>query len=314
MPRLPSILVPIFLIASIAAAKVETWRQETPSAFSKGKKDGVVIADSGRVRLARALRPTEAIDASIVWDLARSKGVSYAATGNAGKVFRREGEGPWTLAFDSDDSQALSLVAMPDGKVFAGTGPTGQVVEVTDPKHPASRPDQDVLYIWGLAADRDGNLIAATGPTGKLWKRSKDGAWSLLLDSPHPHLLSVAIGPDGSIFAGSDGEGLVYKVSPDGKTSVVLDAPQAEVRVLSIGPDGALYAGTAGEGGPGSPSAIATQTTAGGTASPKPTAAGENVVYRIGLEGAAREIFRAKALIFAIAWQGDRMLVGTGPE
>src|SRR6185312_13322211 len=163
------------------------------------------------------------LDAARVWDLARTaQGVVYAATGDGGKVFRREGndESPWTVAYDAGDTQALSLAVLPDGQVFVGTGPTGQVVNVTDPKHAASRPDKGVQYIWDLAADGKGNLYAATGPTGELWKRSPSGAWSRLLDSKHSHLLCVAVAPDGTIYAGSDGEGLVYRVRPDGKTSV----------------------------------------------------------------------------------------------
>ncbi len=176
-------------------------------------------------------------------------GTVYAATGDAGKVFRqpaRDG-GSWTVVFDAADTQALSLAATPEGKVFAGTGPGGQVVEVTDPQHPASRPDPKVQYIWDLAADAQGNLYAATGPFGQLWKRSRDGKWSLLFDSKAAHLLCLAVAPDGSVYAGSDGEGLIYRVSREGKVAVLYDAPQAEVRSLLLAPDGALYAGTAAE-------------------------------------------------------------------
>jgi hypothetical protein len=51
-----------------------------------------------------------------------------------------------------------------------------------------------------------------------------------------------------------------------------------------------------------------------GTAAPKPPAPGENAVYRIGLDGSAREVFRARVLVFALAWHDDRLLVGTGPD
>ena len=349
--RLVGSVLLILLASMTIEAKVETWRQEGASAFGKGRRDGLVISESGRVRLAQAIQGTAKIDAARVWDLARTKdGAVFAATGNDGKVFRREAGGEWAVAFGGADSQALSLVVTPDGKVFAGTGPSGSVVEVTDPKHPASRPDPKVQYIWDLAADSKGNLYAATGPTGQLWKRTVEGAWSLLLDSKHPHLLCVAVGPDGSIYAGSDGEGLIYKVGPDGKTSVVYDAPQNEVRALLVGPDGAIYAGTAaesgGSGGPGRSSsgfgagtsftrppspepldAVAVQKGAspprefsdspsmpGGTAAPRPASPGENSVYRIGVDGVAREVFRHKSLMYALAWLDDRLYVGTGPE
>ena len=41
-----------------AVAKLETWRQETASAFAKGHRERVVVSDSGRVRLGQALKPT----------------------------------------------------------------------------------------------------------------------------------------------------------------------------------------------------------------------------------------------------------------
>ncbi len=348
-----------------APAKPDAWRTEGASAFAKHHRDRVVISDQGVVRLGRALTPVGPIDAERVWDLARgADGAIYAATGDAGKVFRRAaGESSdWETVYDADDTQALGLVATPDGKIFVGTGPTGQVVELTDEKHPSSRPDPKVLYIWDLASDAEGNLYAATGPEGQLWKRDGGGAWSLVYDSKAAHLLCVAVAPDGSIYAGSDGEGLIYRVAKDGKVSVLYDAPQSEVRALLIAPDGAVYAGTAAAaeggtpqrppglltlqeaqedeseidlpvdeteevaGGPGASrgAALIAQTPqgkgggpsgSGGGGSPsKPAAPGENAVYRIDPGGGVREVFRAKALVFALARIGDRLLVGTGPD
>jgi hypothetical protein len=341
----------LLCLSSAEGGKVETWRIDSASAFSKGKREHVVVSDTGRVRLGQTLDPTETIDALRIWDLARGPdGSIYAATGDAGKVFRRQGDKPWTVVYDGPDTQALSLVVGADGHVFVGTGPSGQVVDVTDPAHTASRPDPAVQYIWDLAADRDGNLYAATGPTGQLWKRSRQGDWKLLYDSKHPHLLCVVVAPDGSVYTGSDGEGLIYRVTPDGATTVVYDASQSEVRTLLVAPDGAIYAGTAAEAGggggppqgrgtlafstgdapppaPGSPRNASgpaqltprgdtpkSSTPPGGSAAPKPVVPGDNAVYRIGSDGVPREVFRARALIYALAWQGERLLVGTGPE
>ena len=237
-----------------AWAKLETWRQEGAAAFSKHHRERVVISDQGHARLGQALLPTGPLAAERVWDLARaSDGTVFAATGDAGKVFRqstKEGAA-WTVALDAADTQALALAATPDGKVYVGTGPGGQVIEVTDPQHPASRPDPKVQYIWDLAADAQGNLFAATGPAGQLWKRSRDGKWSLVFDSKATHLLCVALAPDGTVYAGSDGEGLIFRINREGKVSVLYDAPQSEVRTLLLAPDGSLYAGTAAESGGG---------------------------------------------------------------
>ena len=245
-----------FLALEPAQAKLEIWRQEGSAAFSKYHRQRVVISDQGRVRLGQELRSTGRLPAERVWDLARSKdGSVFAATGDLGKVFRQASKAQagadWTVVLDAADTQALSLAATPEGKVFVGTGPSGQVIEVTDPGHPASKPDPKVQYIWDLTADAEGNLYAATGPNGQLWKRARDGKWSLLLDSKAAHLLSVAVAADGTVYTGSDGEGLIYRVSREGKTSVLYDAPQSDIRTLLVAPDGSLYAGTAAEAGGG---------------------------------------------------------------
>src|SRR5262245_3078801 len=46
----------IFVVATVHA-KVETWRQEGAGAFAKAHREGVVISDTGRVRLGHALAP-----------------------------------------------------------------------------------------------------------------------------------------------------------------------------------------------------------------------------------------------------------------
>ena len=166
-------LSPDGLVARPAGAKVETWRQEGPSAFAKSHRESVVISDNGRVRLGHAVSPVGSLTAARVWDMARMRdGSLLAATGDSGQVFRR-GPKPgdaWNVLYDAADSQVLSLVALPDGTIFAGTGPNGQVVNLSDDKNPASRPDPKVQYIWDLAADPQGNVYAATGPSGQLWK------------------------------------------------------------------------------------------------------------------------------------------------
>ncbi len=361
----------IVWIAGTALAKVETWRQEGAGAFAKAHREGIVVSDTGRVRLGHALAPLGAIGVERVWDLARTReGILLAATGDSGKVMGREPKAgaSWNVVYDSSDSQILSLVVTPEGISYAGTGPGGQVVNLTDPKHPASRPDPKVQYIWDLACDAQGNLLAATGPNGQLWKRSTQGQWTLLYDSKSSHLLCLALGPDGSIYAGSDGEGLIYRVSRDGKATIVFDAPQSEIRTLLWGADGALYAGTAAEAGggnstrgsmflaqggaphlidgpptpgdgsfpsggsdsdsqvkaaalqPGAPGAAGQprpgpgRPPGGGSAAPRPITAGDNAVYRLDADGVPREVLRFKALVHALAWVDDRLIVGTGPD
>ncbi len=341
-----------FLTLVTARAKEEAWRHDNASDFKKAEKDRLIVSDSGTVRLAHAIGKVGEIEADRVWALARSKdGTLYAATGDEGRVFHRKGDGAWKLELDAEDTQALSLAATPDGRVFVGTGSSGQVIELTNPDHPSSRPGPEVRYVWALAAGPNGMLYAATGPTGQLWKRpAAGGDWKLVLDSPQKHLLCVAVGTDGAVYAGSDGEGLIYRIGASGEATVLYDAPQDEVHTLVIGPDGVLHAGTA-EGAPSATGSSSRGSTTGaiergqlpgralaasrpirrvsrliqdrprhadsgpgGTARPKSASPGENAVYRIEPDGAAREIFRSRVLIYALVWQGDRLLIGTGPK
>ena len=351
-------------------------------AFAKAHREGVVISDNGRVRLGHALAPLgrsgssgsgtwRALARGSCWRPPETAARSWAASRSPARTGASSTIAPPAARGLPRDRLPGALARRHAGGIsYAGTGPSGQVVNLTDPKHPASRPDPKVQYIWDLACDQQGNLLAATGPNGQLWKRSPRANGRCLYDSKSTHLLCLAVGPDGSIYAGSDGEGLIYRVSQDGKATIVFDAPQSEIRTLLWGGDGALYAGTAAEAGGGNsgrssmflaaggsphildsppraamvlfPRAARRRTArsrkrplepgppggsgqprpatpgrpggGGGSAAPRPITAGDNAVYRLDADGVPREVFRFKALVHALAWVDDRLMVGTGPD
>lgn len=327
-------------VVASALAKDEVWRQDTAAAFNKAKKQGVVVTDQGTVRLARAVERAGDVAVERVWDLAiANDGSLYAATGDQGTLWKRDHKGDWRAIYKSPETQLLSVVVAAD-RVYVGAGPSG-VVTALDAEGKELRSwtlGNGVKYVWDLALKGDGTLYAATGPNGQLWRKPVNvDEWSCVYDSAQPHLLCLAIDGEGSVYSGSDGAGLVYKLDAAGKVSVVFDAQQDEVRALRIGPDGALYVGTAVPAQQtGAARASRDRAESGqephvirvgfrqepargklaefGTAILRAAAPGENSVYRIDAKGDVREVFRARALVFAIAWQGDRMLIGTGPD
>ncbi len=322
------------------SGEVQTWRHSQASDFNSGTREGVIVSDAGRVRLARLLEPSAGIKADRVWALARAEdGSTYAATGDEGRVFRRDKEGgDWSLAFQVEDAQVFALITSKDGSVAIGTGPTGEVIELTGEEKTAERPGPKVQYVWDLAEDLEGRLIAATGPEGQLWRRSEEGDWELFFESRHTHLLSVAVGADGVVYTGSDGEGVLYKIDQEGNASVVFDSPREEIRTLLIAPDGSLYAGTAAGAASGGGSktsesdrdSTSTSSLPGhiqlaslivqndeaprGSALIRPGSARENLVFRVGKDGVPREVFRTQGMIYSLAWWAGRLIVGTGPE
>ena len=68
---------------------------------------------------------------------------------------------------------------------------------------------------------------------------------------------------------------------------------------------------TAAQDGPKKPQETPrSPTQSAGSANPRPITPGENAVYRIDADGVAREILRAKAMMFALAILDDSVFVG----
>ena len=114
--------------ALVWAGKVKTYTAALPAQYEKAQFQQAVISNEGTIRLARWLKPLEvkgSLEATRIWDVVEDKaGNLFVATGDEGKLFKISPDGTVSVAFDSEDTQILSLVAAPDGSIFAGTGPS----------------------------------------------------------------------------------------------------------------------------------------------------------------------------------------------
>jgi hypothetical protein len=241
-------------------------------------------------------------------------GAVYAGTGPRGRVVRIDPHGQAKVLCDTGESYVWSLALDP------GTQ----------------------------------NLYAGTGPRGRVCKVTPEGKATVFYATKQEHVLSVALGGDGTLYAGTDKGGLVYRIDARGKGFVLFQAPQGDVRSLRVAGDGLYAgtssptkrrgsgSSTAGNHdssasvkdkvSPVSASTLASErsaTAAGKKAehaedkeethghaapAPKEPASGENSVYRIGADGAVREVFREKALVLSLLRQGGHFFVGTGME
>ncbi len=332
------------------AGKVKVWHQHTPAQYEKAQWKDAVLSSEGTLRLARQLRPLATLEADHVWDVAEdAEGNLYAAAGGEGKVWKVTPDGKATAVWSAEEGEVLCLAAGPDGAVYAGTGPSGLIVRV-DPKGGARvLCETGESYVWSLAPDPAGGaLFAGTGPHGRILRVTADGKASVFYAAKQDHVLCVAAGEGGSLYAGTDKGGLVYRIDAKGKGFVLHQCPQAEVRCLRVTP-GALYVGTSaptrrrggataggGSGGPRetaeepaprSKEAVGVSTGRGALATeekflskgspataPSQPATGENSVYRITPDGAAREVFREKAMVMSLLKRGGRLFVGTGMD
>ena len=355
LPRLGLLTVALLVLAMpVSAGKVKTWHHHRPDDQEKAELKRVVKSSEGTLRLSRKLRSFAKLDATHVWGVVEDRaGNLFAATGDEGKVYRVGVDGKAEVAFVSEQSQVLSIVADAKGEaIYAGTGPAATIVRIdaSGAKKLCELPES---YVWALAMDVKGEAIyAATGPNGRVYRVTPDGNASVFFETKQDHVLCLAVAADGSVYAGTDKTGRVYRIDPRGKGFVVHQATQAEVRTLLLA-DEVLYAGTSAtkkRGGTGgrdvdstnkraalgekvvpthavsrgdkgltvATEASASKSKESGSGSPAPApvapVAGENSVYRIGPDGGVREVFRGKLLVLSLARQGDRLLVGTGMQ
>ncbi len=176
----------------------------------------------------------------------------------------------------------------------------------------------------------------------------------LLYHSRDKNILSLAIGQDGFVYAGSDCRGLVYKINPHDKTATVLyDSDQTEITALLFASDGNLYAAATSAEIVQPPAEPGTQQPSAGHPEvevemqesvpeseeglkleianakqdsdeklpqkqipkmepPKPAEA--SYIYRITKDGYVTDIFTETAVLFCMAEQERKLLIGTGND
>lgn len=346
------VLVAALIPAALFAGKIKTVTVSSPAQYEKAAFQQTVVSSEGTIRLARWLKPLAAdgsFDAARVWDVVEDKaGNLFAATGDAGKIFKIAPDGAVSVAYESKDSQVLCLLATPDGTVYAGTGPNGLIVRIDSTGSKVLSETREG-YIWALAYDEAAKmLLAATGPHGRLLKVNSDGKAEVFFNCKQDHILSLARASNGTLYAGTDKQGLIYRIDAKGKGFVLFQASQAEVHCLQL-TEGALYAGTSSPGGARSgirsasaergssfsaiskdnpkatgtdpdkkPLAIGSRDRdkdgerVGAASAPSSAGNGENSVYRIGFDGSVREVFRQRGLILSLLKTKDQLFVGTG--
>jgi outer membrane protein assembly factor BamB len=326
-------------LPSSFAEHTRRWRQSTYEEFLKGTAHGVAVRSDGRLELAPRFTLLADADASYLWSVRLDpKGTLYAAGGSPAKVFRFDGSGKPTIAFDSTDLSAQAIAFDAKGTLYVGTSPDGKVYRVAATGEKSVFFDPKTKYIWDLAFGPDGTLYVATGDKGQVFAVAPDGKGQLFYSSDEAHIRVLAFDTKGNLIAGTEPSGRILRISRgSGKSAaegfVLYETSKREVTSLAVSSDGAIYAAAIGEkqriAGSAPTTVITgpqgtTTITAGGVIASgqaqqlSPFAAFppllSSTIYRISADGAPEELWTSREeVVYALGLASDgRLLAGTG--
>ncbi|HLK40178.1 MAG TPA: hypothetical protein VKU41_25660 [Polyangiaceae bacterium] len=174
--------------------------------------------------------------------------VHGVAVGSDGVVRPGWTVGTAPLPTDAGTTAGCAL-ALADGSVLVGTGPSGggKVVRVAN-DHASVFADTKESAVNALAIGRTGAVFAAT-TSGRIYRVSAGKAEPFATLPDVGNVFALAFDKTGTaLFAGTGPDGKVFRVEPDGSSSVYFKTDDPFAVSLAVGDDGAVYAGTSGKG------------------------------------------------------------------
>ena len=262
------------LTVSLSAVTVQTWKEDEPGAFDKGKCERTVTSSLGRIMLGRA--PTTLLEADQGADFVNAlcqaaDGTVYAATGPNGKVYRIEKDKATLLCTIKDESNLFSLLVAADGGLLVGTGGSvGRIYKVTrtgestlwfDPGRtvptplPEDKPDDKDEKKAAKKTDVAAKSAATkpVGPATTTSMRTTTTTTSAPTTGPattpakHPtinYIWAMARTKD-KIYAATGATGLLLEIDADGRNSrVIFDSKETNLLSLAICKKGQLHTGS----------------------------------------------------------------------
>ena len=300
----------------------------------------------GKAQDVLSLGPDSAITALAV----DAKGEVYVGvTGAQGRVLRigPDPAMPQTILQDPAMQYVWAILCAGDGKLYVGTGPEGNLYEITPDGHSRVLLHSTQANLLSLAAGKDGTLYAGTSPKGLIYRIDpKTGESFVLYNAPETDITALALDDNGNLYACTGSESETTEEDSTAATGRPELTPSAETPIRAEPPAAPkppeLPDPTPGEpqpipkNEPAEPKHLVTQGGASepatmpalgkpipttppsrphpGPANPsKPPATG-NAVYRITPDGFVTEILRQQALFYSIVAQRGSLLIGSGSD
>jgi hypothetical protein len=157
--------------------------------------------------------------------------------------------GPATeLVYETSAPFLWSVVGLPDGTLFAGTGNEGKVFKIDAQGRGSVFFDSPELEVHALAAAPGGGLFVGTSPDGKIYQVDRNGTSKVIFTNDEKYIWALAVDKRGNLFAGTGDKGIVYKITPDGKSAPFYKTNATHATALAFDPSGNLLVGTSTPG------------------------------------------------------------------
>src|SRR3954470_453655 len=141
-----------------------------------------------------------------------------------------------------------SILAGPDGSLWAGSGNEGKVLKVAKDGKVTTFFDAPELEVHAIAPAPGGGLYVATSPDGKIYSVAADGTSKTLFDPEDKYIWALASDASGTLYAATGDKGVIYRITPDGKGTRFYKTSATNVVSLALAPNGDVIAGTESPG------------------------------------------------------------------
>ena len=141
-----------------------------------------------------------------------------------------------------------TVVAGPDGTLWAGSGNEGQVLKLAKDGKLSTFFDATELEVHALALAPNGGLFVGTSPDGRIYQVAADGTSKTFFDPDDKYIWALAVDKAGNVFAATGDKGVIYKITPDGKGTRFYKTNAGNVVSLAFTKNGDLIAGTESPG------------------------------------------------------------------
>jgi hypothetical protein len=233
------------------AVSTTFWRSSSFVDFSRGTLDHISVTREGSLSLAPELSEILRTDDALVWTMAAdSQGNAYFGTGHRGRIYRltaamlasgKPVPPDRALLFTAPQPEIFALVVGPDGALYAGTSPDGNVYRITPDGKSSLYFSPHAKYIWSLAFSGD-DLYVGTGTNGEIFKVTAAGHGAPFYGTQQAQVMSLATDHAGNLIAGTDPDGLIFRINPQGKGFVLYNSPLQEIHRVEVAADGTIFA------------------------------------------------------------------------